>query len=314
MRHEPGGGAWSPGRYPARFSHQQRRPVPQGLHRRRIARRARPADRAAGARAQGRRLACGELGPGARPHRRRPARDPGRATAPTPSACSAAAASPTKRPTCSASSRGWRCGPPTSTTTAASACPRPPRRACARSGSIAACRSRCADIPGAEAILLVGGNPAETMPPLMQYFEEQRAAAAAHRRRSRANPPPPSCASLHLQITPGTDAALANGLLHVAISDGLDRRRLHRRAHLRLRPGPPHRRILLARARRAHHRRAGAQDRSSAAPLWGRRRPPWCSPGAAPSSRATASTTCSPSSTWRWRSARPASRSAAMAA
>ena len=30
------------------------------------------------------------------------------------------------------------------------------------------------DIPGAEAILLTGGNPAETMPPIMQYFEAQR--------------------------------------------------------------------------------------------------------------------------------------------
>src|SRR5260370_4243585 len=31
-----------------------------------------------------------------------------------------------------------------------------------------------ADIPGAEAILLVGSNPAETMPPIMQYFHEQQ--------------------------------------------------------------------------------------------------------------------------------------------
>ena len=30
------------------------------------------------------------------------------------------------------------------------------------------------DIPHADAILLVGGNPAETMPPLMQYFEAQQ--------------------------------------------------------------------------------------------------------------------------------------------
>ena len=31
-----------------------------------------------------------------------------------------------------------------------------------------------ADIPRADVILLVGANPAETMPPLMQYFEAQR--------------------------------------------------------------------------------------------------------------------------------------------
>ena len=44
-------------------------------------------------------------------------------------------------------------------------------------------------------------------------------------------------ATLHLQLTPGTDAALANGLLHVLIRDGLDRRGLHRGAHRRLRRG-----------------------------------------------------------------------------
>src|SRR5205823_364559 len=32
------------------------------------------------------------------------------------------------------------------------------------------------DIPRAEVILLAGGNPAETMPPLLRYFENQRAA------------------------------------------------------------------------------------------------------------------------------------------
>src|SRR5919206_1266613 len=30
------------------------------------------------------------------------------------------------------------------------------------------------DIPGAETILVTGGNPAETLPPIMQYFDAQR--------------------------------------------------------------------------------------------------------------------------------------------
>ncbi|HWJ33634.1 MAG TPA: molybdopterin-dependent oxidoreductase, partial [Steroidobacteraceae bacterium] len=78
-----------------------------------------------------------------------------------------------------------------------------------------------ADIPWAAAILLAGGNPAETMPPIMQYFEEQR------RRGGELIVVDPRAsltakhASLHLQLTPGTDAALANGLLHVAIQDRL---------------------------------------------------------------------------------------------
>lgn len=77
------------------------------------------------------------------------------------------------------------------------------------------------DIPGAEAILLIGGNPAETMPPIMQYFERQRenggALIVADPRRTATA----EGATLHLQLTPGTDAALANGLLHVAAADGL---------------------------------------------------------------------------------------------
>ena len=77
------------------------------------------------------------------------------------------------------------------------------------------------DIPGAEAILLIGGNPAETMPPIMQYFERQRenggALIVADPRRTATA----ELATLHLQLTPGTDTALANGLLHVAAADGL---------------------------------------------------------------------------------------------
>ena len=74
------------------------------------------------------------------------------------------------------------------------------------------------DIGGADAVLVSGSNPAETMPPLMQWFEEARA-RGAHlivsdpRRTATAR-----AATLHLPLTPGTDAALANGLLNVAIA------------------------------------------------------------------------------------------------
>src|SRR5258705_13974715 len=77
------------------------------------------------------------------------------------------------------------------------------------------------DIPHAQVILLVGGNVAATMPPIMQYFDEQR------RRGGRlivADPRVTQTArasSLHLQLTPGTDAALANGLLHIVTAQGL---------------------------------------------------------------------------------------------
>ncbi len=77
------------------------------------------------------------------------------------------------------------------------------------------------DIPGAEAILLIGSNVVETMPPVMQYFDEQRRRGGnlivVDPRATRTA----QSATLHLQLTPGSDAALANGLLHIAIRDGL---------------------------------------------------------------------------------------------
>ena len=77
------------------------------------------------------------------------------------------------------------------------------------------------DIPHAEAILLVGGNLAETMPPVMRYFEAQQrnggALIVADPRRSATA----QWAKLHLALRPGSDAALANGLVHVLIRDSL---------------------------------------------------------------------------------------------
>ncbi len=77
------------------------------------------------------------------------------------------------------------------------------------------------DIPGAEAVLLVGGNPADTMPPLMQYFEEQRRRGGKLIVVDPRKSATAKLASLHLQITPGTDAALANALMNVAINHRL---------------------------------------------------------------------------------------------
>ena len=78
-----------------------------------------------------------------------------------------------------------------------------------------------ADIARAEVILLVGANPAETMPPLMQYFERSarnggQLIVVDPRRTLTAQ-----SAQLHLRLIPGTDAALAGGLLHILIRDGL---------------------------------------------------------------------------------------------
>jgi len=78
-----------------------------------------------------------------------------------------------------------------------------------------------ADIAHTDAVLLVGANPVECMPPVMQYFDEQ---ARRGGRQIVVDPratPTALDATLHLQPAPGSDLALANGLLHVALRDGL---------------------------------------------------------------------------------------------
>ncbi|MBV9507075.1 MAG: molybdopterin oxidoreductase family protein [Acidobacteriia bacterium] len=77
-----------------------------------------------------------------------------------------------------------------------------------------------ADIPHASTILLVGSNLAATMPPVMQYFQEQKSRGGALIVVDPRATATVAAATLHLQITPGTDAALANGLLHIAIKEG----------------------------------------------------------------------------------------------
>ena len=77
------------------------------------------------------------------------------------------------------------------------------------------------DIANAEVVLLSGANVAETMPPIMRYFEAQRAnggmlVVSDPRRTTTA-----AAADLHLRLTPGADAVLANGLLHLLIRDDL---------------------------------------------------------------------------------------------
>jgi assimilatory nitrate reductase catalytic subunit len=77
-----------------------------------------------------------------------------------------------------------------------------------------------ADIARAEVILLVGSNLAETMPPVMQHFRVQKKNGGSLIVVDPRSTSTTAAATLHLQITPGTDAALANGLLHLAIREG----------------------------------------------------------------------------------------------
>ena len=79
------------------------------------------------------------------------------------------------------------------------------------------------DLTGAEAVLLLGGNVAETMPPFLQHLTTAAAAGGlvvADPRRTATVERALAGGGLHLQLTPGTDLALALGLLHVAVVEG----------------------------------------------------------------------------------------------
>ncbi|WP_431931825.1 molybdopterin oxidoreductase family protein [Micromonospora sp. RP3T] len=78
-----------------------------------------------------------------------------------------------------------------------------------------------ADLGRADTLLLVGANPAETMPPLMRHVADQRARGG---RLIVIDPRATATArqaDLHLQPLPGTDLAVANALLHIALTEGL---------------------------------------------------------------------------------------------
>src|SRR6266536_564347 len=74
------------------------------------------------------------------------------------------------------------------------------------------------DIADAETVLLAGSTAAETMPPFMQWIAEQRARGGTWIVIDPRRTPTARAATLHLQVTPGTDLALVNALLHIAIS------------------------------------------------------------------------------------------------
>jgi assimilatory nitrate reductase catalytic subunit len=77
------------------------------------------------------------------------------------------------------------------------------------------------DIASAQVVLLWGSNCADTMPPIMQWFDEQQAAGGTLMVADPRYSATAERADVHLQLRPGTDLVLANGLLHCAIEDGL---------------------------------------------------------------------------------------------
>src|SRR5579883_3002827 len=78
-----------------------------------------------------------------------------------------------------------------------------------------------ADIAGAEVVMLVGSNIADTLPPLAQWFDRQKSVGGRLIVADPRRTPTARLADLFLQLTPGADLTLANGLLFVAIEEEL---------------------------------------------------------------------------------------------
>ena len=80
------------------------------------------------------------------------------------------------------------------------------------------------DLGGAGAILLLGSNVAETMPPFVRHLQGARDAGGlvvVDPRRSATARLSEDGAGLHLQPTPGTDLPLLLGLAHIVLAEGL---------------------------------------------------------------------------------------------
>ncbi|WEH12387.1 molybdopterin oxidoreductase family protein [Streptomyces sp. VNUA24] len=77
-----------------------------------------------------------------------------------------------------------------------------------------------ADIAGTDCVLLVGANPADTMPPALRHLtrlaDRGGRLVVVDPRRTRTA----ARADLHLRPLPGTDLALALGMLHIALAEG----------------------------------------------------------------------------------------------
>ncbi len=77
------------------------------------------------------------------------------------------------------------------------------------------------DIPLAEVLMIAGANVAETFPVLNKYMWQQRDNGGIWIIIDPRETATARQGDLHLQLRPGTDVALTNGILHVMITEGL---------------------------------------------------------------------------------------------
>lgn len=80
-----------------------------------------------------------------------------------------------------------------------------------------------ADIGSARTIVMLGGNVAETMPPMVSHLMTAARAGGlvvADPRRTATVERAVADGGVHLQLTPGTDLPLALGMAHIAVTEG----------------------------------------------------------------------------------------------
>ena len=179
---------------------------------------------------------------------------------------------------------GRAAAPGTSTTTAGSACPSAAAAATGRSASTAACRSRSTDLAGAQAVLLLGSNVADTMPPLVQHL------AGVRRRGGLVVVDPRRSATAALTDAdgrractcsrcPGTDLVLLLGLLHLLVASATSSTDDYlERAHDRLGRRPPVGGVLVAAAGRRTSPASPSRCCGGPPSCWPRPRPSTAAP------------------------------------
>ncbi len=156
-----------------------------------------------------------------------------------------------------------------------------------------------ADLAEADLILLVGSNPADTMPPAMQFIDTARERGARLIVIDPRTTKTAAGAFRHLQPVPGTDLALANGMLNIAVREKLI-------DDATSPSGPPASRPCAARYAPTGPTGSNASpafpNRTSPTPSTPSRAPstPSSSPPAAPSNTARDRTPSWPTSIWLW--------------
>ena len=193
----------------------------------------------------------------------------------------------------------------TSTTTAGSACPRPPTPRCAPSGSTAACRSPSPTSPAPTPCCSSGATRPTYAPGHAVVRRAVASAAATHSSSTRATPPAPPRPTSTSSRSPAPTSRCQRP------AAPRDQHRLVDTAYIAERTtgsarGAPRDTPVLAGPGRADHRRAGARAGARGCASLAASRATMILSGRGAEQHSKGSTPPWPGSTWRWPSGSPA--------